>query len=126
MQKAHAVAVDDVKATPRLLHREGLDAVALGGGVRREGNAHPERDATGRESQPIGRRRRPWTLLDGAGGRRPGADRRQRHATPGAVRGALPSCAAMSSAGVLRDEVRGGKALSQALDARREVFALST
>jgi hypothetical protein len=102
MQKAHAVAVDDVKATPRLLHREGLDAVALGGGVRREQGprSHPNGDATGRESQPIGRRRRPWTLLDGAGGRRPGADRRQRHATPGAVRGALPSCAAMSSAGV--------------------------
>ena len=58
MQTAHAVAVDDVKATPRLLHREGLDAVASGGRVRREQGprSHPNGDATGRESPQAGRR----------------------------------------------------------------------
>ena len=54
MQKAHAVAVDDVKATPRLLHREGLDAIALGrpGGDRRR--LHDEPGAPGRASRPVG------------------------------------------------------------------------
>ena len=60
MQKARAGAVDGVMASVRLLHREGLDAVALG---------------------------------------RPGGDRRQRHAIPGAVRGALPAVGPVASEG---------------------------